>query len=50
MPSGAEKTVVHFTSFGFEQIEGTAVPASVQASVEFTSACPSGAIVMRKLL
>ena len=40
----------YFPAFGFEQIERSAVPASVQASIEFTSACPSTAIVMRKRL
>ena len=40
----------YFPAFGFEQIERSAVPTSVQASVEFTSACPSTAIVMRKSL
>ena len=40
----------YFPAFGFEEIDRAAVPASVQASVEFTSACPSTAIVMRKRL
>jgi len=40
----------YFPRFGFEQIDRAAVPASVQASVEFTSACPASAIVMRKPL
>ena len=40
----------YFPKFGFERIERSDVPASVQASVEFTSACPSSAIVMRKRL
>jgi amino-acid N-acetyltransferase len=40
----------YFPSFGFEEIERGAVPDSVRASVEFTSACPSTAIVMRKRL
>jgi amino-acid N-acetyltransferase len=40
----------YFPTFGFEEIERAAVPTSVQASVEFTSACPSTAIVMRKRL
>jgi len=40
----------YFPSFGFEEIDRSAVPVSVQASVEFTSACPSTAIVMRKRL
>ena len=34
----------------FERIERAEVPPSVQRSVEFTSACPSSAIVMRKIL
>jgi amino-acid N-acetyltransferase len=37
-----------FPRFGFEEIRRTDVPASVQASVEFTSACPATAIAMRK--
>ena len=40
----------YFPRFGFERIERTDVPASVQASVEFASACPASAIVMRKRL
>ncbi len=40
----------YFPKFGFERITRTDVPASVQASVEFTSACPASAIVMRKRL
>ena len=39
-----------FPKFGFERIERADVPTSVQASVEFTSACPSSATVMRKIL
>jgi len=39
-----------FPKFGFERVERSDVPASVQASVEFRSACPSSAIVMRKTL
>jgi amino-acid N-acetyltransferase len=39
-----------FPKFGFEQIDREQVPASVQQSVEFQSACPASAIVMRKLL
>jgi amino-acid N-acetyltransferase len=38
----------YFPRFGFERISRSDVPASVQTSVEFTSACPSTAIVMRK--
>ena len=37
----------YFPAFGFERIDRADVPASVQASVEFRSACPSSAIVMR---
>ncbi len=40
----------YFPSFGFEAIDRSAVPPSVQASVEFRSACPSTATVMRKRL
>lgn len=39
-----------FPKFGFEPIARADVPASVQTSVEFTSACPSSATVMRKPL
>ena len=39
-----------FPRFGFEQIAREDVPPSVRASVEFTSACPASAIVMRKRL
>ena len=38
----------YFPRFGFERISRADVPGSVQASVEFTSACPQSAIVMRK--
>jgi amino-acid N-acetyltransferase len=40
----------YFSKFDFERIERTDVPPSVQASVEFASACPSSAVVMRKRL
>ena len=40
----------YFPKFGFERITRGDVPATVQASVEFTSACPASAIVMRKHL
>lgn len=40
----------YFPAFGFEEINRSAVPESVKASVEFTSACPSTAVVMRKRL
>ena len=39
-----------FPKFGFEPITRDQVPASVRASVEFQSACPASAIVMRKQL
>ena len=39
-----------FPKFGFEQINREEVPASVRESVEFQSACPASAIVMRKQL
>ncbi len=39
-----------FPKFGFEPIARAEVPASVQASIEFTSACPASATVMRKQL
>ena len=39
-----------FPKFGFEPIHRDQVPASVQRSVEFQSACPASAIVMRKQL
>jgi amino-acid N-acetyltransferase len=40
----------YFPTFGFERIARADVPATVQTSIEFTSACPSSAIVMRKTL
>jgi N-acetylglutamate synthase-like GNAT family acetyltransferase len=39
-----------FPKFGFESITRDQVPASVQTSVEFQSACPASAIIMRKQL
>ena len=39
-----------FPQFGFEPIGREQVPPSVRASVEFQSACPASAIVMRKRL
>jgi amino-acid N-acetyltransferase len=39
-----------FPKFGFEPVRREEVPPSVQASVEFQSACPASAIVMRKQL
>ena len=40
----------YFPRFGFERIARADVPASVQTSVEFRSACPASAVVMRKQL
>ena len=39
-----------FPRFGFERIGRADVPESVRQSVEFRSACPASAIVMRKPL
>ena len=39
-----------FPRFGFEPIGREQVPPSVRESVEFQSACPASAIVMRKQL
>ena len=36
-----------FPRFGFEPIERADVPNDVKQSIEFTSACPSNALVMR---
>jgi len=40
----------YFPKLGFERVERAAVPPAVQTSVEFTAACPSTAIAMRKLI
>jgi amino-acid N-acetyltransferase len=40
----------YFPRFGFERVDRAQVPETIKASVEFTSACPSSATVMRKLL
>jgi amino-acid N-acetyltransferase len=39
-----------FTRFGFERISREDVPPSVAASVEFQSACPASAVVMRRVV
>jgi amino-acid N-acetyltransferase len=39
-----------FPRFGFELITRGEVPATVQASIEFQSACPASAFVMRRRL
>lgn len=40
----------YFPRLGFEVVERSAVPDSVRRSVEFASACPSTAVVMRRSL
>lgn len=40
----------YFPKFAFEPVARYEVPASVQTSVEFRSACPSTAVAMRKVL
>jgi amino-acid N-acetyltransferase len=39
-----------FPRFGFTKIERADVPEDVRQSIEFTSACPASALVMRVLL
>lgn len=39
----------YFPRFGFACVHRGSVPASVQASVEFRGACPSTAVVMRRV-
>jgi len=38
----------YFAARGFEPVDRSAVPAAVRASVEFASACPATAAVMRR--
>jgi len=40
----------YFTRFGFAVIGREQVPESLRASVEFQSACPASATVMRRVL
>jgi amino-acid N-acetyltransferase len=40
----------YFSKLGFVTIARDAVPASVHQSIEFTSACPASATVMKKTL
>ena len=40
----------YFPRFGFVQTTRDMVPAGVQQSIEFRSACPANAVVMRKAL
>jgi amino-acid N-acetyltransferase len=39
-----------FPRFGFDRIAREDVPAGVRQSVEFASACPASAVVMRRML
>ena len=39
-----------FPRFGYVRVERSNVPAAVQQSVEFRSACPASAVAMRKVL
>ena len=40
----------YFPKFGFERITRADVPPGVQQSIEFRSACPASAVVMRRRL
>jgi amino-acid N-acetyltransferase len=40
----------YFPRFGFRSITREHVPMTVQQSIEFRSACPASAVVMRKVL
>ena len=40
----------YFQRFGFQSLDRGEVPPSVRESVQFTHACPSNAVVMRKQL
>jgi amino-acid N-acetyltransferase len=40
----------YFPRFGFEAVERADVPLGVQRSIEFRSACPASATVMRRIL
>ena len=40
----------YFPRFGFEEITRADVPADVRGSIEFQSACPASAVVMRRRL
>jgi len=42
-----ETAAEFFPRFGFQRIERAEVPSAVRTSVEFTSACPTSALVMR---
>lgn len=40
----------YFPRFGFARVEREAVPSTVAATVEFTSACPASAVTMQKAI
>ena len=40
----------YFTRLGYETVERSAAPESVQQSAEFSSLCPGDAVLMRKSL
>jgi amino-acid N-acetyltransferase len=40
----------YFLTCGFERVTRADVPVGVQSSLEFTSACPASAIVMRRVV
>ena len=40
----------YFPKFGFERIERASVPHEIAETVEFTSACPDTAVVMKKAI
>ncbi len=40
----------YFPKFGFRAVERAAIPATVQQSIEFTSACPDSALAMVALM
>ncbi len=45
-----ETAVSFFPKFGFRQVDRAAVPAAVQASLEFTQLCPDSAVAMELVL
>ncbi len=45
-----ETAATYFAGLGWARVERSDAPADVAASVEFTSACPTTAIAMRRML
>ncbi len=45
-----ETAAAFFARLGYDVIDRAAVPADVAASIEFTTVCPSTAVVMRRRL